>query len=171
MRRNSWGRLREQSLGAGRLGCTPAPLCSGLFLLRVAVAHELPSWRCPPQHSSPRPPQISPSQTFLETEAAAPPGAEPENHIPQKGSVGRVWAHLSPQVWKGYLQRMRTQQDRQREMEFIGMVSPFLATAWGPSSLLHPSAPSLECSPVQPLTPSAQDCGGREWGKAGAGGS
>ncbi|XP_070472926.1 IQ and AAA domain-containing protein 1-like [Equus przewalskii] len=25
-------------------------------------------------------------------------------------------------VWKGYLQRMRTQQDRQREMEFIGML-------------------------------------------------
>uniref|UniRef100_A0A8C8ZDA1 IQ and AAA domain-containing protein 1-like n=1 Tax=Prolemur simus TaxID=1328070 RepID=A0A8C8ZDA1_PROSS len=27
-------------------------------------------------------------------------------------------------VWKGYLQRKRTQQDRQTEMEFIGMLSP-----------------------------------------------
>ncbi|MBV97006.1 IQ and AAA domain-containing protein 1-like, partial [Eschrichtius robustus] len=40
----------------------------------------------------------------------------------EKCSMGSVWAHVSPQVWKGYQQRKRTQQDRRTEMEFIGML-------------------------------------------------
>nr|XP_020728836.1 IQ and AAA domain-containing protein 1-like [Odocoileus virginianus texanus] len=47
-------------------------------------------------------------------------------------------------VWKGYLQRKRTQQDRRTEMEFIGMVSV---------------PPSALCTP-----PSTQDWGRGVWG-------
>ncbi|KAB1276090.1 IQ and AAA domain-containing protein 1-like, partial [Camelus dromedarius] len=43
-------------------------------------------------------------------------------NIPAKMQCGDVQAHVSPQVWKGYLQRKRTRQDRRTEMEFIGML-------------------------------------------------
>lgn len=48
---------------------------------------------------------------------------------------------MSPQVWRGYLQRKRTLQDRKTEMEFIGMVSPSLASAWGSPLIFVPPCP------------------------------
>lgn len=78
---------------------------------------------------------------------------------------------MFPQVWKGYLQRKHTQQDRQTEMEFIGMVSPSLATGRGPGLPVYGTffcVPAPEHSPVQPALPTpptTQDCGGHDGGE------
>ena len=64
--------------------------------------------------------------------------------IPAERQCGSVRARVSPQVWKGYLQRKRTQQDRRTEMEFIGMVSVL---------------PPALC-----ILPSTEDCGKGVWG-------
>lgn len=113
--------LRGHSLGAGHLGCRWAPPGSGLSLLRGAVTSELSS-------------------------GGALPRALPLTSL-QKCSMGSVWAHVSLQVWKGYQQRKRTQQDRWTEMEFIGMVSAPLPALYRPSL---------------PTPPSTQDWGGHE---------
>lgn len=54
---------------------------------------------------------------------ALPRALPPTLHPSRKAVWGVSGPMCSPQVWKGYLQRKRTQQDRRTEMEFIGMVS------------------------------------------------
>lgn len=112
--------------------------------------------RCPPRHSSPNShPRAPLARPFLASGCCFSLGLITQAASLQKCSGGCVSAHVSPQVWKGYLQRKRTQQDRRTEMEFIGMVSPRLtpgrsssrASAWGPSPLFCPSVP-----PIQLLT-------------------
>uniref|UniRef100_G1T905 IQ motif containing with AAA domain 1 like n=1 Tax=Oryctolagus cuniculus TaxID=9986 RepID=G1T905_RABIT len=65
-------------------------------------------------------------------------------------------AVIIQKVWKGYLQRKRTQLDRRREMEFIGMVSPPWPPAqplsqgfWGcslPTCSGHPQTSPQSCT-------------------------
>lgn len=91
---------------------------------------------------------------------------------------------LSPQVWKGYLQRKRTQQDRRTEMEFIGMVSippPALCTppstedwgrgVWGPWwKVSRKPLPSHVPSRCHPPSQSPLE-GSHTWGGERDGGS
>lgn len=73
----------------------------------------------------------SPSQTFPCEGLVLLPGADRMSCIPTKMRRGACLGPRVPQVWKGYLQRRRTQQDRRTEMEFIGMVSPRLTSGKG----------------------------------------
>lgn len=142
---------------AGQLGSVSAPPCSRLLLLRG----QLPTsclLEVPPQRSSATFTQTSPGGTFRDGDCSSSLGLSLKATSPQKCSVGSVWVCVSPQVWRGYLQRKRTQQDRQTEMEFIGMVSPSwprrpgAGQCLGPPLHLFPLCPTPEPSPVQPLT-------------------
>ena len=57
-----------------------------------------------------------------------------------------------PQVWKGYLQRKRIEQDRRAEMEFIGMVSPPWPTQGFLLPHLHPLHPVPESTVAERQT-------------------
>lgn len=156
---------------AGLLGSVSAPLCSRLLLLRG----QLPT-SCPPGGASPELlPHFHPNlpwPTFRDSDCSSSLGLSLRATSPQKCSVGSVWARVSPQVWRGYLQRKRTQQDRQMEMEFIGMVSPSWPRRRGwpvpgaaPSSfpsVPHPRAqpcPAPHCPPLRTVVGKMQ--GGR----------
>lgn len=154
-----------------------------LDCLGVSPPHPVPGCSCsggscppaallevPPQSSSPTSTQTSHGRTFRDSDCSSSLGLSLRATSPQKCSVGSVWARVSPQVWRGYLQRKRTQQDRQMEMEFIGMVSASWPRGGAGQCLGRPLISAL-CAPPQstalssPSLPATQDCGGQDAGR------
>lgn len=139
----------------------PIPPCPRLFLLRAAVAHELPPGGALPSTPSTAHPK-PPARPSRDSSCCSSLRLNPQNTSLQNCSLGCVRAHVSIQVWRGYLQRKRTMQDRQTDgVHWHGeslpghRPGPWLASAGGPSLFICCS-PTPRCSlhsPSLPLTP------------------
>lgn len=171
------GRKRRWALAAGLLGYISAPPCSWLLLLRVAVAHQLPSWGCLSSAPPPPAPQTFPSQAFWREWLLFLPEAEPESHIPSEMQCGES---LGPCVPPG-VERLPAEETHSagpatgdgthRDGESLlpwgwGWGGAGSGQCLGPSPPVCPSVPPpRSTAPSSPLLPTTQDCGGHDVGR------